>query len=379
MKQEILLEEIKKFLDNSARDSLLKNPDTNMGPYPDILPVILHKLKNKLTPILGYSQILQMKNSDDILADKINKIEKNAVELTELFDNLKDSLIIKKPTLTKCNLNELIMSEGKLFRAIRENGIRIVPELDKHLPLIPVNTRQVSLLIQNVLQNSLTGIVLKVSENGEIRISTGQTEDGIFLKIRDNGSGIEPSDINNIWTPFFSRFPGRGGIGLLIAEKVMSDHKGKYSVESETGVFTEFTFEFPFKETKTTEKSDPDLNVLFAGFTKEEIEIIEKVAEDNKAVHIKKAGITDLAEEKINKSTGLIFINQEITGSEENRELLQKITDETPDTEFVMFHSGGFPEHLIDIFIKDNVRVVPDRTKLLTIINILATAINKEE
>ena len=377
MKQEILIKEIKKILSNSTPDSLFITPDTNTGPYPDILPVILHKLKNKLTPILGYSQILQMKNSDDLLTEKINKIERNAEELTELFDNLKDSLPIKKPAMQNCSINELIMSEQTLFRSIRENGIIIKPELDKNLPLITLNTRLISLLIRNVIQNSITAIVLKGSGNGKIIITTGQDEDKIFLKIRDNGCGIEMPDMNNIWTPFFSRFPGRGGIGLLIAEQVISDHAGKYKVESETGIFTEFTFEFPLKGIKPLKKTNQNINVLLTGFTEEEIEIIKRVTRDNKGINIENSGITELNGKK--NIYDLIFINSEITGSEDFKDLLPIISEEILNAEFVLFHSDEFPMHLIDIFDNENVKVVPDRTKLLTIINILARAINKEE
>ena len=377
MKQEILLEEIKKILNNSTPDSLLKNSDENIGPYPDILPIILHKLKNKLTPILGYSQILQMKNSDDLLTDKINKIERNAVELTELFDNLKDSLVLRKPAMQKCSINELIISEEGIFRIIRENGIAIKLKLSPHLPLIQLNTRQISLLIRNIVQNSISGIVLTGSETGEIIITTEQIEDRIFLKIRDNGCGIDKSDINNIWTPFFSRFPGRGGIGLLIAEQVMSDHSGKYKVESETGIFTEFVFEFPSKKKKGPSNINKSFDALLAGFSEEETDIIEKVT--GKSISINKSEMTGLKADEIKIGTELIFINSDITESEDLKEQVQKIIEEKPDTEFILFYSGEFPEQLINIFNKDNVRVVPDRTKLLTTINILATAMNKEE
>ena len=377
MKQEILLEEIKKILNNSTPDSLLKNSIENISPYPDILPVILHKLKNKLTPILGYSQILQMKNTDDILTEKINKIERNAIELTELFDNLKDSLPKKKQAMRNCNINELIMSEQRLFQSIRENGITIKPELGKNLPLIPLNSRHISLLIRNVIQNSITGIITKGPGNGEITITSGLDEGGVYLKIRDNGCGIDMPDLNNIWTPFFSRFPGRGGIGLLIVEHVISDHAGKYKVESETGVFTEFTFEFPSKGIKPLGKTNKNINALLTGFTEEEIAIIKKVSGDNIFLNIEKA---EIAEPDGNMNIcDLFFINSDITGSEDFKDLLLKSIEKRPDTEFIMFYSGEFPVHLINIFDKENVKIVPDRTKLLTIINILARAINKEE
>ncbi len=376
------MEEIRRFLNNSDQNNNLTADSPNIGPYPDILPVILHKLKNKLTPILGYSQILQMKNLDDVLMEKINKIERNALELTDLFDNLKDSLVISKPVMRLHNINDLIISEKVLFEELRKNNIRIVLKLDNSIPLVNSDKRQISLLLQSVVHNAITAIVLKDIENGEIEITTGQTEDGIYIKIRDNGSGIEESDIAHIWTPFFSRFPEKGGIGLLTTEIVISDHKGKYSVESEPGSYTEFTFNFPAgeKSRKENEQILQDVSVRLIGFNRDEIEILNSIKGEYENLSISETGIENLSEGKFPESDNfIVFVNSKIVDSMENQDVLISLPDIFTNSEIVMFHSGGIPFHLLDVFNRGNVRFIPDGTKILTIINILAKAMNKEK
>ena len=376
------MEEIRRLLKNSDQNNNLDVDNTNIGPYPDILPVILHKLKNKLTPILGYSQILQMKNLDDVLMEKINKIERNALELTDLFDNLKDSLVISKPVMRLHSINALIISEKKLFEKLRKNNIRIVLKLDNPIPLLNLDKRQISLLLQSVVDNAITAIVLKGIENGEIEITTGQTEEDIYIKIRDNGGGIEESDITHIWTPFFSRFPEKGGIGLLTAENVISVHNGKYSVESEPGSYTEFTFSFPAGE--KNRKEDPqilqDVNVSLIGFNRDEIEILNVIDGEHENISLSETGIENLIEGKIPESdNGIVFVNSKIVDSTENHDALISLPDIFTNSEIIMFHSGSLPIHLLDIFNRGNVRLIPDGTKILTIINILAKAMNKEK
>lgn len=382
MKQEILLDEIRRFLNNSDHNNNLNIDNTNIGPYPDILPVILHKLKNKLTPILGYSQILQMKDLDDVLKNKIDKIERNALELTDLFDNLKESLVIGKPVMKLHNINTLIISEKQLFEKLRENNIRIILKLDNSMPLVNMDQRQISLLLQSSIQNAITAIVLKGDENGEVEIITGQLKDEIYIKIRDNGGGIEESDIARIWTPFFSRFPGQGGIGLLATESVISAHNGKYSVESEPGNHTEFTFTFPSgeksrKQIKSTQILQ-DVSVTLIGFNRDEIEILNSIEEEYKNISLNEISIETLTEGKVTDNV-IIFVNSRITDSKKNHDALISLPDIFTNSEIIMFYSENIPVHLLDVFNRGNVRIVQDGTKILTIINILAKAMNKEK
>jgi len=378
------LGEIRKFLSNSDRNDNLNIDNSNTGPYPDILPMILHKLKNKLTPILGYSQILQMKNPDDILKEKIDKIERNALELTEHFEILKSSLEINKPVMRLHNINDLIISEKSLFEKLRGNNIRIVMKLDSSLPLINLNKRQISLLLKSSVQNAINAIELKGDENGELEIITGQADENVYMKIRDNGGGIEESDLNKIWTPFFSRFPGQCGIGLLITESVISDHKGKYSVKSEQGVFTEFTFTFPIPREKSEQKEDDrileDVNAILIGFNRDEVEILNSLKGEYKNLFIRGKEIGTLTAGQSSESYNeIIFINSKIADSMKNSELLLSLPEIFTGSEIVMFYSGSIPVHLLDVFNKGNVSFVPDGTKILTIINILAKAMNKEK
>jgi len=384
LKQEILLEELRKFLQNPDLSPLQNLNNRDSGPYPDILPIILHKLKNKLTPILGYAQILQMQSNDKDVIEKIGKIEKNAEELTNLFDDLKDSLSIKDPPMDLCNINNLIISENKLFENVKDNGIKLSFKLDKSISDSNFNPRQISLLLHSSIQNAITAIGSMDTDSGVIEISTGHINKDIYLKIRDNGCGIDKSDIDNIWTPFFSGFRRRRGIGLLIVEKAVSDHKGTYSVKSELGNYTEFTFQFPTgqhsgKKAKTNLTKQP-LNILLTGFRENEVRILKEISNKFDNLYLSQTGIDDLSSGNIQDGeNNLIFINSEIVDSEKNRMSLLSLTSIFNDSNIIMFYSGNVPNFLLDTLINGNIRFIPDRTIILTIINILATFIKKEE
>jgi signal transduction histidine kinase len=64
--------------------------------------------------------------------------------------------------------------------------------------------------------------------------------------VTDNGSGIAPEDLDQIFTLFVSRKGGRGtGLGLPVSSKILQEHGGRIRVESQPGKGSCFTLEFP--------------------------------------------------------------------------------------------------------------------------------------
>ena len=66
------------------------------------------------------------------------------------------------------------------------------------------------------------------------------------VAVVDNGSGIEPDDLEKIFAVFVSRKGGRGtGLGLPVSQKILEEHGGRIRVESKLGEGSRFTLEFP--------------------------------------------------------------------------------------------------------------------------------------
>jgi len=120
LKYDFLLNEIRKILELLKRKEAALTAAQKNDINTEVLPVIFHKLKNKLTPILGYSQILQMKLKEDPLKSRVDKVERNAAELKDLFDEIKDSLYIFPVPKFMANLNTIILKQKKLFENIRK-------------------------------------------------------------------------------------------------------------------------------------------------------------------------------------------------------------------------------------------------------------------
>jgi signal transduction histidine kinase len=229
----------------------------------EILPVIFHKMKNKLTPIVGYSQILQTKIDDERQVERIKKIEKNADELAGQFNLIRDRYAIEKTGKVKGNLNDILSGlKPHLADIVKGLDIAVEWEMDPDIPVDNLYPGQIELLIANMMDNAVLAIAKKNTAGGIIEIKTKTGEDAYSFSIKDNGAGMEKEDIPKIWTPFFSRFANRAGIGLTLCEKIINNHEASFTVDSAAGEFSEFVVIFKRKSETNGTKTYKILNKL---------------------------------------------------------------------------------------------------------------------
>jgi signal transduction histidine kinase len=98
--------------------------------------------------------------------------------------------------------------------------------------------------IKQVIINLLINAHDAVSGNGEIKIKTWHSEDRTYLAVEDNGSGISPEIIHNIFNPFFTTKTRGTGLGLAVSKRIAKEHGGDLTVTSTHGEGSTFTLEF---------------------------------------------------------------------------------------------------------------------------------------
>ena len=102
--------------------------------------------------------------------------------------------------------------------------------------------------LQQLFLNLFLNAIDAMPEGGRLTVALGPAErDGILVRIADDGIGIAPQDVEHVFQPFFTTKPGgRGsGLGLVVAQGIVSDHGGQIDVASEAGRGTEFTVYLP--------------------------------------------------------------------------------------------------------------------------------------
>ena len=223
--------------------------------FREILPVIFHKLKNKLTPILGYAQILKSRTADDFTIERLRKIESNTIELTDLLNILKDYFKVEPTPKKPGNINHILQNLKPYWQKIAAaQKIKILLDLDPNVPEIPLHAGQIQLLLLNMTANAITALQMKTATKKEIYLTTRLGNGHFKLVIRDNGIGMSEEEMDNIWAPFYSKYQDHAGLGLVICEQIIANHDAACLVSSRPRGFSEFEIIFPLP-TKSTENA----------------------------------------------------------------------------------------------------------------------------
>lgn len=135
------------------------------------------------------------------------------------------------------------------------SGINIVRDYSAGLPTIRSSLSQMQQVFLNIINNAVDA----VGGKGEVRLSVAGADDGVEVKITDNGPGIDARDVDRIFEPFFSTKSGHkdhAGLGLAICKGIMDGLHGRISVSSQRGKGTSFALWFP-KDMGNNRKTEP--------------------------------------------------------------------------------------------------------------------------
>lgn len=207
---------------------------------------IVHEIKNPLTSIKGFSQILQMRAEEDSLKQYCSIIVEEVDRVNEIVTDLLQFAKPKPPQKKDISLNGLIesmltMIENQAFLKKIETKIK----LDDNIPIVKADENQLKQVLLNMAQNSFQA--MEACGSGSLSIETKYLPELMCAEvlIRDTGKGIDKEHLKKIGTPFYTTKDKGTGLGLSICYQIVKEHKGKIFVESEVGKGTVFTIRIP--------------------------------------------------------------------------------------------------------------------------------------
>jgi two-component system phosphate regulon sensor histidine kinase PhoR len=162
-----------------------------------------------------------------------------------LFD--RQQTIFKKKEL---DLNEVVENIANSFTLrVEHTGGKIYTEIEAIDSAIYVDEVHFQNVINNLLDNAVK--YRKPEEPLDIYLKTWNTEDHLFLSVRDTGLGIKKDNLKKIFDKFYrvhtgNRHDAKGfGLGLAYVKKIVELHGGEIKVDSEFGKGTTFTIKLP--------------------------------------------------------------------------------------------------------------------------------------
>jgi two-component system sensor histidine kinase HydH len=109
----------------------------------------------------------------------------------------------------------------------------------------PINLECDPDLLNVALANLLQNAIQASHPGGRVDIGAQASDTDVQISISDQGTGIVPEHLENIFNPFFTTKPDGVGLGLAIVSKIIDEHQGRISVESVKGSGTTFLIRLP--------------------------------------------------------------------------------------------------------------------------------------
>jgi two-component system, NtrC family, sensor histidine kinase HydH len=131
-------------------------------------------------------------------------------------------------------------------------GIAVYKNYAPEIPPFPVDAE----LLERVFYNLVLNAAQASPPGGAVTVKTREAEGTAEIAVIDRGAGIDPKHLDNIFNPFFTTKPAGVGLGLAIVSKIVDEHGGKITVESELGKGSVFRVLLPIEGPQPSEPAE---------------------------------------------------------------------------------------------------------------------------
>ncbi|MFP4058005.1 MAG: two-component system sensor histidine kinase NtrB, partial [Candidatus Brocadiia bacterium] len=215
---------------------------------------LAHEIKNPLNSILLNAEMLgdeiddlakaaQADSSEargllDVILREVRQLRK----VTELYLDFARS---PKDTTRRVSINRLLRQIIRFLRNdCAERNIRIDKSLSREVPALSVDPIKLKQAFLNVIRNGIDAI----GSDGVLAIRSRLDESQVRITVADDGKGMSPEELDQLFTPFFTTKSSGTGLGVAYAQQVVLEHNGEIHCESEPGQGTTFVITLPAPE-----------------------------------------------------------------------------------------------------------------------------------
>jgi len=217
---------------------------------------VAHNINNRLTPVLGWTEMLQERLSADeaIAGDElkhaltvIHQGASDSVETVRRLQEYSRPARVKGPEAVQLRdvLEQLLaLTRPQWDNEAARRGIRYEIDLKADpAPAVLAVASEVREALLNILENALTAM----PQGGRLTLHVRGEDERAIVSISDTGKGMNPEVQRLAFEPFFTTRSTEGGtgLGLSLAQEIVQRYRGTIALSSAEGVGTTFTLSFP--------------------------------------------------------------------------------------------------------------------------------------
>ena len=208
---------------------------------------LAHEIRNPLAGIAGVIEIISRDLPSSSPARAVVKdVRQEIARINHIVTDLLQTARPHPPKVRKSDLNTTVEHAVMLGRQqALAKGIEIALRKDSSLPEVEHDSDQIHQVLLNLLLNAQQAIDSK----GKIEVAVDRKGANAVIEVRDNGRGIAPEQLPNIFRPFYTTKGDGTGLGLSLARRIVEDHQGRIDVTSTVGKGTTFAVVLPLQRT----------------------------------------------------------------------------------------------------------------------------------
>jgi signal transduction histidine kinase len=204
---------------------------------------LAHEIRNPLAGIAGVIEIVSRDLPPNSAARAVIKDAKEeAIQINRILTELLETARPKPPQI---QVRDLAATAEHAVMFARQQAItkRIMIEFhhDESLPLVEHDPNQINQVLLNLLLNAIQAM----DKPGAIHVSLRGDGENTLITVADEGKGIAPDNLTNIFRPFFTTKGHGTGLGLSLARRIVEAHGGSIGVRSEVGKGSQFEVRLP--------------------------------------------------------------------------------------------------------------------------------------
>lgn len=212
--------------------------------YDRILRIMTHEMRNSITPVIAITADMEthpQRYKDETLAEAATLIHSQTEGIHRFLDSYYTLTHLPPPKIERVSaadyfltLRRIISSELARRGVAEETVAYTVPD---DMPL-EIDTSLMNQVMMNLIRNALDAIP---SRDGKVSVVVTVSDSRPVISISDNGSGIDPAELPNLFQPFYTTKPDGSGVGLSLSRQIVRSHGGELRLLSVPGKGTTLT------------------------------------------------------------------------------------------------------------------------------------------
>jgi signal transduction histidine kinase len=205
------------------------NNDNEMRALSRVAGALVARFRTPVTSIEGAGWVLDDPHlPDDKRRELVGIVRKEAHRLSRALTDVIEFTQPRPPTFQVINLSTLV---DNVIQTTNPKDYRHSYILSKKIPQTLPELRGDSEQITQVLRNLVVNSIQATPNGGEIEISARVADEKFIITVKDQGRGIPPAAVDKVFDPFFTTYEHSLGLGLPMAQRIVSQHGGQIKVD----------------------------------------------------------------------------------------------------------------------------------------------------